>query len=95
MRNVDDLYTVVELACLTEDRADREQASLLRVAAKIDNELNAEVVTNRRPRTAPASRLLEWVEQSRVLSDGQREVVLPAKALAAWERRVERWGQPV
>lgn len=38
MTRVDALAAVVELACLTEDRTDAEQAALLDVAWRVDDE---------------------------------------------------------
>ena len=63
MTALDDLETVLSLAMLTEDRTDKEQDAMLRVAAKIDAERNALVVTNHR--TGPASRLYPEVGHTR------------------------------
>lgn len=46
--NADDLVAVVRLACLTEDRANAEQRSLLAVAERCDTELNKHTTTNKR-----------------------------------------------
>lgn len=40
------LAQVVKLACEVEDRTRSEQAALLRVAHKVDQELNAQTITN-------------------------------------------------
>jgi hypothetical protein len=88
--NTDDLTTVIRLACLTEDRSDAEQRALLRVARKVDQEVNANVTGNdrmwdhagstRAVRLLPESILELEVEQTRLLDDGQHEVHLPVKA---------------
>lgn len=62
MTALDDLETVLSLAMLTEDRTNQEQDAMLRVAAKIDAERNAMVVTNHR--TGLASRLYARVARS-------------------------------
>lgn len=90
MTGADDLTAVIHLACLIEDRTDNEQRALLRVARKVDQEINANVIGNHRMwsvggdtgavRLLPESNLVAEVEQTRVLQDGQREVHLPVKA---------------
>jgi len=90
--NLDDLVTVIRLACMTEDRSDTEQKALLRLARKADKEWNAMTVTNRktwehRPVNGePAWVLLrdllyleDEVQRSRELVDNQKRVTLPEK----------------
>lgn len=89
MTTTDDLTTVIRLACLTKDRADNEQRALLRVARKVDQEVNANVTGNHRmwhlagstyaTRILPESVLEQEVDQTRVLEDGQHDVRLPVK----------------
>lgn len=94
MTTLDDLTTVIRLACTIEDRADSEQRALLNIARGVDQELNKNIVTNRRMwgesagaldavRLLPPSQL-EWeVHETRVRVDNQKEVRLPAKRGAA------------
>lgn len=90
----DDLATVVELACLTEDRTDAEQRALLRVARRLDEDANANTVGNHKwwglnagSVTALVQRRLSTlerhVEATRVLDEGQHEVRLKQKATPA------------
>jgi hypothetical protein len=85
---LDDLETVLDLAALTEDRSDREQDAMLRVAAKIDAERNAPTVTNRR--TGPASDLYSVVADSR---DGEPRI--NAKTAARLRAQADRWNTPL
>lgn len=90
MSAVDDLALAVGLACLTEDRDDREQDALLRLAARVDTQRNALTVTNRRE--GPASRLYLAVSATRAPHAGPgRANTKTAVKLAAqaerWERR--------
>lgn len=89
MGNLADLVAVVELASLTEDRSDAEQHALLRISAKVDNELNAAVARN--DRVGPPSCWLNHVRYSRVLIDKQKAVDLSPKEQAVWQRKVDRW----
>ena len=84
MTALDDLTTVLEVACLTEDRSDQEQDAMLRVAAKADSQLNAQVVTNKRD--GGASRLYEMVAETR---DGPPRT--NAKTAAKLEAQAQRW----
>lgn len=90
----DDLETVVNLACLIEDRTDNEQRALLRVARRVDKESNANVIRNRRmwgaqagfdgaERQMPLSDLEGLAEETRVLVDNQREVHLKGRRTGA------------
>lgn len=90
----DDLATVVEMACLTEDRSDAEQRALLRVARRVDEDTNANTVGNHHWWGANAgsvtsvvqrrlSTLERRAESTRVLDEGQREVHLKQKATPA------------
>lgn len=101
MSALDDLASVVELACLTEDRTDGEQRALLRVARRIDQDTNANVVGNHRywgdragSMSATVQRRLSTlergVEASRVLDDAQREVRLKQKDTPAGRHRPDR-----
>lgn len=86
-----DLRAVIELACLTEDRTDAEQRSLLALAMKADNEANRLTTTNSRPRTEPAWRLLSLVYSTRELVDDQKPVFLKADMEDRWDKRVKEW----
>lgn len=88
MSALDDLRTLVELACLTEHRTDAEQDALLRVAAKADTAANALVVTNRRE--GPAWRLYRHVGETRVMEDGDKPRG-NAKTLAKLDAQADRW----
>lgn len=94
MTVADDITVAIRLACLTEDRSDLEQRALLRIARSVDNELNANVVTNRRMwgdragsvdavRQLPSSDLEGEVAGTRVVSrcpgDKQHPVALPVR----------------
>lgn len=88
MTALDDLATVVALACNVEDRTDSEQDALLRCAAKCDSGLNALVVTNQRE--GPPSRLYLEVGSTRVLVDDQRDR-RNAKTAEKLEAQAQRW----
>lgn len=47
MPNLEDQRTVLELACLTEDRDPKEHDAMLRVAERIEREWNRQTVTNK------------------------------------------------
>jgi hypothetical protein len=83
---LDDLTTLLELACLTEDRTDREQDAMLRVAAKVDTQANALTVTNRR--SGPASRMYFEVAQTR---DPDQPTRMNAKTADKLRAQAERW----
>lgn len=82
MTALDDLETVVRLACAVDDRTTQEQRALLRIAVNVERERNARTVTN--SRAGPACELVDEVEH------GQR-VVLSAKVRAQVEQRRARW----
>lgn len=86
-----DLRSVIELACLTEDRSDNEQRALLRMALRCDLDSNKLTVTNHRDRTQPAQRLLALAYQSRELVDDQKPVSLKPEEEARWHRHVDAW----
>ena len=86
MTVLDDLETVLSLAMLTEDRTDKEQDAMLRVAAKIDAERNALVVTNHR--TGPASRLYSEVARS---CNPDRPPRMNAKTAEKLRVQADRW----
>jgi hypothetical protein len=85
---LDDQCIVLLLACETEHRSDAEQDALLRVAAKADAQANADVVTNRRQ--GPAWRLYRFVEDTRILHDGDRPRG-NAKTLSKLDAQADRW----
>lgn len=86
MTAVDDLALVVGLACEVEDRSDKEQDALLRVAASVDAKANALVVTNKRH--GPASRLYLAASSTRGFGGRPRHNV---KTLAKLEAQADRW----
>ena len=101
MTALDDLTVAVELACLTEDRTDAEQRALLRVARRIDEDRNANVVGNRwawGDRAGGMSSVVQrrlstlerQVEATRVLDEGQREVRLKQQDTPAGRHLPER-----
>lgn len=89
--NLDDLVTVVRLACLTEDRSNTEQRALLRVARKADTIWNKSTNGSTWERVVPRGMppgfvrlrdllvLEDEVDRSRELVDDQRSVKLPEK----------------
>lgn len=85
MSALDDLETIVLLACEIDDRTAQEQRALLRIAVNVERERNARTVRNRRQ--GDACRLVDVVEQ------GQR-VVLSASVRAHVEQRRARWLEP-
>lgn len=91
MSVVRDLRTIIELACLTEDRSDVEQRALLRMALRADNEANRLTVTNGRDRAEAAWRLLSLVESTRELVDAQRPVSLKREIEVRWQEHVIAW----
>lgn len=93
MSVVRDLRSLIELACLTEDRANDEQRALLRMALRADNEANKLTVTNGRDRSEPAWRLVSLVYSTRELVDDQKPVSLKADIEARWLAHVEAWEQ--
>lgn len=103
MSNLDDLVTVIRLACLTEDRDPDEQRALLRLAVRCDTEWNAPTVTNtatwgrdqegRWYLRRPLLHLADEVRSTRVLCDGARPVDLPSAQVAKEAKRHERWAR--
>lgn len=92
MKNSEQLEHVVRLATLTEDRTDAEQRALLRVAFRVDMELNSCTSRNFEARRGMrSSRLLREVLDTRELVDAQREVLLPDKDWQRWLRKVAEW----
>lgn len=94
MSRIDDLITVIELACLTEDRSNQEQLAMLRIARWVDNEANKNTVDNKwmwgdkagspdAVRQRPPLCLENMVDQSRVLVDNQKPVRLPERGKKA------------
>ena len=82
MSRRDDLEMVVRLACMTEDRTDAEQRALVRVAAKLDREVNR--VTPGNPtwngdwwQARPLSVLAQEADETRVLDEGHHPVPVP------------------
>lgn len=91
MSALDDLRSVIELACNVEDRSDDEQRALLRVAVKTDNEANKLTVSNRRQ--GPAWRLHEIAESTRVLADDEKPISVADKDRAKLDRRADEWDE--
>lgn len=89
MSNLDDLRTVIELACLTEDRADAEQKALLNLAVKVDQDANRLTTTNKRQ--GDAWRLHRMVEGTRELIDRQQPVIIKAALREKLDRRADLW----
>lgn len=97
----DDLTVVISLACLTEDRTDAEQRCLLRVARKLDAQVNANVVDNRAvwgngggassaTLLRPLSNLEHQVDRTRVLDEGQKAVQLKARDTQPGRHRLDQ-----
>lgn len=80
MRFVDQLATVVELACGCEQRSNAEQRDLLAVAHKVDRERSKQTTTNP---CQVAPYLERLVDESRVLEEGDRRVIPPSERKAA------------
>lgn len=88
----DQLRTVVEVACLTADRAPAEQRALLAAATHVENDLNK--ATNRnlaRRADQPACTLVDLVESTYDPADEGRPVAVNAAVRAKLERRRQRW----
>jgi hypothetical protein len=85
---LDDQVLVVQLACLTADRAPAEQRALLNIAKRAELELNSVTTRNLRARGADASPswLVDDVEGSYEPTDG-RPVALSAKDRARIDRQ--------
>lgn len=87
-RWLDQLAVVVELACLTDDRTNNEQRSLLQVAAKVDRQRALETTTN-----PPEIRVAPYLEMrahlTRALDEGagQRRITTPSETKAKKKRR--------
>lgn len=86
MTRAEELALVVELACVTEDRSDREQRALLTVARKTDDELN-KVKSRAQSQSRDTmnlgivdpSELESLAGETRVLVDRQKPVALKAR----------------
>jgi hypothetical protein len=88
----DDEVSVLRLAMLTEDRTDREQKAMLRVADRLDFEHNRATVMNERAQEAEGwqpSFLYDEVQATRVVDDeSQKHVELDAKRRkGVWPRK--------
>jgi hypothetical protein len=81
---LDDQVLVVQLACLTADRAPAEQRALLNIAKRAELELNSVTTRNLRARGADASPswLVDDVEGSYEPTDGQRRLFAVEHRLA-------------
>jgi hypothetical protein len=91
MTRWEDEETVIRLACLIEDREDSEQRSMLRMAARLDQEYNRATTSNKkgpwdmdRPdpiQVRPVSRLYDLVQETRTVDpdEGQHHVVIKAE----------------
>lgn len=93
---------VLRLACLTECRTDAEQRALLATAYRVDTDINRCMTNNRTMwaslnrapwmyRLKPLSRMVELVEQTRVLEDGDKVVQLPPKQRESLAKRFKEW----
>ena len=81
MSALSDLATVVELACLTEDRGPDEQRALLAVALGVDKDRGRFTVTNHDPRPPTLVPLVK---------EGQLVGLTMAQA-QAYNRLVAKW----
>lgn len=76
MNQTEVLVTVLEVACLTEDRAPSEHRAMLDLALYLDKERGAFVATNHHP--APPT-LVAHVEATRVLNDDRPSTLTSAQ----------------
>lgn len=79
MRWWDELAAVVELACESTYRSDKEQRALLRVAHKVDVERWKDTTTNK-DRVPPY--LESYVDETRRLEDGDQPIRKPSEVKA-------------
>jgi hypothetical protein len=88
MTKLDDLATVIDLACLTEDRDPGEQRALLALALDADMDRGAFLSSNADPRPPT---LVTHVEASYNPPDGGRMASLTKAQREKYGRLVERW----
>lgn len=84
----EDLRTVIEIACETQHRTDREQRALIALAWECDKANNRHTATNtaaRRDGWKP-SNLVALVMATRWLSEGDRDVPAPNRWAETWHR---------
>lgn len=82
------LATVINLACLTEDRSDDEQRALIACAWDCDREHNKNT-TNNRERRKPGFRLqnlVELADTTRDIQDSQKKIPPPKRWAETWKR---------
>lgn len=91
MTKLDDLETVVRLACLIEDRAPTEQRALLNVAASVEQERNATTTRNLRARWGEPPCLLVEEADASYNPGKDRPVRLSSALRAKLERRRAHW----
>lgn len=87
MAAIDDVALVVELACMTNDRAPDEQRALLRVALRTDIERSRFTITNPNP-IEPF--LTDLAIGTYAVSTGRR-VTLTAQQRKQYEAMAGRW----
>lgn len=83
--------TVLRFACLTEDRTDVEQRSLLALAFAADIEHNRATTTNRRFRVGEPSDLVGLVDSSRELQPDDKRVWLTEQHAKRREHQCRVW----
>lgn len=89
MTNTDQLVTVLEVACLTEDRSPGEQRALLALALRLDSDRGAWMAHN--PDLAPPT-LVAHVEATYDPSSG-KPVSLTAAQREKYNRLCARWSR--
>lgn len=96
MTRADQLATVIELACLTEDRTNPEQRALLETARKCDDVRNRDrryalqkkygMKSDEHPLPDPSD-LEGLADDTRVLEEGQKPVTLKPRKRRPWADR--------
>lgn len=91
MTRNEELAAVIHLACLTEDRTDREQRALIAIAWRCDQEHNRQTSHNpaRRKPSFRMQNLTALVNDSRLHDRDDRVVPMPK----GWGARWDRWAR--
>jgi hypothetical protein len=84
----DELQTILELACLTNDRDPKEQRALLNLALRLDQDFGAFTTWNH-DRRSP--HLVDLVEETYQPEEGSRRAKLTTAQQGMMSRLTARW----